>query len=243
MCAWKQFSSLRKLKLRHFSLQGRFDMLLSWCVVNNFSLCFLTSEHNSNYFQSLAFSHPPFTSSESVHSGSATGPARLCCLTTPIFQCDCPSHSSCGEQVNSLMVLEFSSQRWKIWTLTRANAYFSSLQQLHGGTGTELKISGRGKKKDMWQSARWAIYEIDSGHSILGRKWKNPNYGIFRLSLEVDSVPVSSQEADTGRSQIRKYIDRWVKQEEWRKTNRGASHRVKGWLPLGSPLHHTVGLV
>lgn len=38
MCTWKQFTSLRKLKLRHFSLQGRFDMLLSWWVVNNFSV-------------------------------------------------------------------------------------------------------------------------------------------------------------------------------------------------------------
>lgn len=221
MCAWKQFTSLRKLKLRHFSLQGWFDMLLSWCVVNNFSLCFLTSEHNSNYFQSLAFSHPPFTSFESVHSGWAAGPARLYCLTTPILQCDCPSHSSCGVQVNSLMVLEFSPRRWKIWTLTLANAYFSSLQRLHRGTGTELKISGSRKKKDMWQSARWAIYEIDSGHSILGRKWKTSKYGMFRLSLEVDSVPVSSQEADTGKSQIRKYIDRRVQQEGRRKTNRG----------------------
>lgn len=201
MCAWKQFTSLRKLKLRHFSLQGRFDTLLSWRAVNNFSMCFLTGEHNSNYFQSLAFLHPPFMFFKSVYSGSAAGPAGLYCLTTAILQCDCPSHPSRGAQVNSQMVLEFSPQRWKIWTLPEQTLIFLPAR----GSGSELKISGRRKKKDMWQSARWVIYEIDSGHSVLGRKWKTSEYEMFRLSLEVGSVPLLRPEADTGRSDQEKY--------------------------------------
>lgn len=80
------------------------------------------------------------------------------------------------------------------------------------GTGTKPKIRGRRKKKDMWQSARWAIYEMDSGHSILGRKWKTSEYGMFGLSLEV-----ANQGGDTARSEIRKYIERRLKQERQRK--------------------------
>lgn len=63
------------------------------------------------------------------------------------------------------------------------------------GTGTKPKIRGRRKKKDMWQSARWAIYEMDSGHSVLGRKWKTSEYEMFGLSLEV-----ANQGGDTARS-------------------------------------------
>lgn len=145
---------------------------------------------------------PPCTSFESVHSGSAAGPGRLYCLTTAILQRDCPSHSSCGVQVNSWMVLEFSSWGRKIWRLTWANAYFSSLQRLNGRPGAKLKISGRQKKKNMWQSARRAIYEMDSGHSVLGRKWKTLEYEMFELSFEVEN-----QERNTAWSQIGKYID------------------------------------
>lgn len=220
MCAWKQFTLLRKLKLHHFSLQGRFDMLLSWCVVNNFSVCFLTGEHNSNYFQSLAFSHPPFTSFESIYSGSAAGPARLYCLTTAILQCDCLSHSSCGVQVNWLMVLEFSSHRWKIWMLTRANACFFFF----------FFPSSDCTENRHWAENKWATEEKEYcvtmctmgylwnrlNHSVLGRNWKTSEYEMFRLSLKVERVPVSSQEADTDQE-----IYRQVKQEGWRKTNRG----------------------
>lgn len=80
------------------------------------------------------------------------------------------------------------------------------------GTGTKPKIRGRRKKKDMWQSAGWAICEMDSGHSVLGRKWKTSEYEMFGLSLEV-----ANQGGDTARSQIRKYIERRFKQERQRK--------------------------
>lgn len=76
------------------------------------------------------------------------------------------------------------------------------------GTGTKMKIRGRRKKKDMWQSARWAIYEMDSGHSVLGIKWKTSEYEMFGLSLEV-----ANQGGNTARSQIRKCIERRFKQE------------------------------
>lgn len=196
MCAWKRFTSLRKLKLCHFPLRGQFDMSHSWWVVNNLCVCFLTGEHNSNYFQLLAFSHPPFTSFESVHSGWAAGLPRLYCLTAAIPWHHRPSHSSCGEKADSPMVLEFSSQRRKIWTLTWEERLFFFLAAAARGTGTKLKISGRREEGDMWQSARWAIYEMGSGHSVLGRKWKSPEYEMFRLSLEADGLPVWSQGSD-----------------------------------------------
>lgn len=79
-------------------------------------------------------------------------------------------------------------------------------------TGTKPKIRGRRKKKDMWQSARWAIYEMCSGHSVLGRKWKTSEYGMFGLSLEM-----ANQGGDTARSETRKYIERRLKQERQRK--------------------------
>lgn len=130
MCAWKQFTLLGKLKLLPSSLQGRFAMLLSWCVVNNFSVCFLTGEHNSNYFQWLAFSRPPFTSFKSVYSGPAAGPARLYCLTV----------MGLGESFILWSTGEFTDglgiqlTKMKNMNMTRANAYSPSLQQLHGET-------------------------------------------------------------------------------------------------------------
>lgn len=155
---------------------------------------------------------PPFTSFESVHSGSAAGPGRLYCLTTAILQCDCPQSFilwSAGEFTDRCGI---RLTREKNMNADPSKRLFFFLAADERGTGTKPEIRGRRKKKDVWQSARWAIYEMDSGHSVLGRKWKTSEYEMFGLSLEV-----ANQGGDTGRSEIRKYIERRFKQERQRK--------------------------
>lgn len=242
MCTWKQFTSLRKLKLRHFSLQGRFDMLLSRCVVNNFSVF----SHRWTQQQLLSVVGL-FTTSIHIlwvclfRFSSWAGQVILFNYSySPIRLAESFILWSTGEFTDGFGI---QLTKMKNMNADPSKCLFFFLAETVQGTGSELRISGRQKKKDMWQSAWWAIYEIDSGHSDPGRKWKTSVYEMFRLSLEVESVPVSSQEADTGRSQIRKYIDRPVKQEGRRTTKRGPYQRVKGWLPLGSRLDHIVGLV
>lgn len=113
-------------------LPGQFDTWTSWCAANNFfvSCVFSPWWTQQQLLSVVGLFTPPihYFFFEPVHSAFCSGGGSYC-LTTTISQWKPASHSSCRVQVNS------PHEGKKIWTLTRANGYFSSQQWLRWEAG------------------------------------------------------------------------------------------------------------
>lgn len=153
---------------------------------------FLSCEHNSNYFQWLAFSHLPFTFFWTCLFSCLEDGGAVYCLTTAISHWGCSSHSSCRVQVNS----PHKDEIYEHWP--RQTDIFLPSNGFAWKQGSKLRIRVRGKQK---KSARLALYKMDWGHRALGGKWKTLAYEGVRLSwhdIFEDSVK-SNQGGDTAK--------------------------------------------